>query len=199
MPLHLHVEEQRQEIEASLEAYGKTPMAILNECIESPPLVTAVHCTHTSEADLEQWLSLGGNICICPLTEANLADGFFSMQRVVSHEGCLSLGSDSNARISMIEEMRLAEYAQRLAQEQRGICSDSKGSMANWLLQAATINGARSLGIQAGVIEIGRFADFVIVDCSHEQLAGIEEEHLLAAICCGGDNSLIIGTLIAGE
>ena len=95
--------------------------------------------------------------------------------------------------------MRLAEYAQRLAQEQRGICSDSKGSMANWLLQAATINVARSLWIQAGVIEIGLFADFVIVDCSHEQLAGIEEEHLLAAICCGGDNSLIIGTLIAGE
>jgi formiminoglutamate deiminase len=75
MPMHIHLEEQRQEIEACLEEHGVTPMALLNDAMDVSPMVTAVHCTHTAAADMEGWLTSGGNVCLCPLTEANLADG----------------------------------------------------------------------------------------------------------------------------
>ena len=198
MPMHIHVEEQRQEIEACLEIHGVTPMALLNNSIEVSPMVTAVHCTHTAAADMEQWLSLGGNICICPLTEANLADGICDLHRIVKHGGCVSLGTDSNARISMIEEMRWLEYAQRLAREERGVCVDQTGFTANYLIDAATKNGARCLGIPAGVIEIGKLGDFTVVDIDHPQLAFATPETLGAAVCCGADNSIIKRTIIAG-
>ncbi len=198
MPMHIHLEEQRQEIEACLDEHGVTPMALLNDAIEVSPMVTAVHCTHTAPADMEQWLSTGGNVCLCPLTEANLADGICDMRRIVKQGGCVSLGTDSNARISMLEEMRWMEYAQRLHREERGVCVDSSGSMAKYLIEAATRNGARCLGISGGEIAVGKLADFTVVDIEHSQLAGTTSETLGAALCCGADNSVIVKTIIAG-
>lgn len=197
MPMHIHLEEQRQEITECLEYHSVTPMALLNDSIEVSPMVTAVHCTHSSAADMEQWLSSGGNICLCPLTEANLADGICDMHRIVKQEACVSLGTDSNARISMLEEMRWMEYAQRLKREERGICVDSFGLLGNYLINAATKNGARCLGIPAGEIAIGKLGDFTVIDTGHPQLAGATPETLAVALCCGGDNSVILDTIVS--
>ena len=199
MPMHIHLEEQRQEIEACLEAHGVTPMALLNDAIDVSPMVTAVHCTHTATADMENWLTSGGNVCLCPLTEANLADGICDMHRIVKQGGCVSLGTDSNARISMLEEMRWMEYAQRLHREERGVCVDGFGSMANYLIGSATKNGARCLGIPAGCIEVGKLADFTVVDLTHAQLSGATPETLGATLCCGADNSVIAKTIVSGK
>ncbi len=199
MPMHIHLEEQRQEIEACLATHGVTPMALLNDAIEVSPMVTAVHCTHSAPADMEQWLSVGGNVCLCPLTEANLADGVCDMHRIVKQGGCVSLGTDSNARISMLEEMRWMEYAQRLTREERGVCINQEGSMAKFLLDAATMNGARSLGVPVGHIQVGKLADFTVLDLHHIQLQGVLLEHLPAAICCSADNSIINRTIINGN
>ena len=198
MPMHIHLEEQRQEIEACLHTHGVTPMALLNDSIAVSPMVTAVHCTHTAAADMEQWISSGGNVCLCPLTEANLADGICDLHRINNQGGCVSLGTDSNARISMFEEMRWMEYAQRLYREERGVCVDNNGSIAAYLINSATKNGARCLGISAGEIAVGKFGDFAVVDIDHQQLTGATFETLGAALCCGADNSVIKQTIIAG-
>jgi formiminoglutamate deiminase len=199
MPMHIHLEEQRQEIEACLHVHGVTPMALLNDAIEVSPMVTAVHCTHTAAADMEQWLSSGGNVCLCPLTEGNLADGTCDLHRIVKQGGCLSLGTDSNARISMLEELRWLEYAQRLSREERGICVTQRGSMSTYLIDTATKNGARCLGIPAGEIAIGKLADFTVIDLEHSQIANSTLETLPAAMCCGADNSVIKKTIISGN
>ena len=199
MPMHIHLEEQRQEIEACLEEHGVTPMALLNDAMDVSPMVTAVHCTHTAAADMEGWLTSGGNVCLCPLTEANLADGICDMHRIVMKGGCVSLGTDSNARISMVEEMRSMEYSQRLHREERGVCVDSSGMMANYLIDAATKNGARCLGISGGEIAVGKLADFTVIDINHMQLSGATVETLGAALCCGADNSVILKTIVSSN
>jgi len=199
MPMHIHLEEQRQEIDECIATHGVTPMALLNDAIEVSPMVTAVHCTHSSAADMEGWISSGGNVCLCPLTEANLADGVCDLHRVLKQGGCVSLGTDSNARISMLEEMRWMEYVQRVTREVRGVCVADDGSMSRYLIDVATKNGARCLGLSAGVIEVGKLADFAIIDLQHPQLAGIASDNLATAICCGADNSVITKTIIAGE
>ena len=199
MPMHIHLEEQRQEIEACLEEHGVTPMALLNDAMDVSPMVTAVHCTHTAAADMEGWLTSGGNVCLCPLTEANLADGICDMHRIVMKGGCVSLGTDSNARISMVEEMRSMEYSQRLHREERGVCVDSSGMMANYLIDAATKNGARCLGISGGEIAVGKLADFTVIDIDHMQLSGATVETLGAALCCGADNSVILKTIVSSS
>ena len=75
LPFHIHVEEQRREIAECRAAYGRTPMAVILDCLEGRGDFTAVHCTHTSPTDMARFLAAGGRVCLCPLTEGNLGDG----------------------------------------------------------------------------------------------------------------------------
>ena len=127
-----------------------------------------------------------------------MADGICDLHRILSQGGIVTLGTDSNARISMIEEMRWMEYTQRLSREERGVCIDGDGKMATCLIDAATQNGARSLGIPCGSIEVNKLADFTVLDLTHPQLKSIPRETLPAAICCGSDNSVVARTIING-
>jgi formimidoylglutamate deiminase len=198
MVLHMHVEEQPAEIAASLEAYGRTPMSILMELAGVGPRFTAVHCTHTAERDMDDFLQAGGTVCICPLTEANLGDGLANIPFILRHGGRICLGSDSNARIDMLEEMRLLEYGQRLLNQGRGIIRDQQGQMAPLLMQAATLNGAHSLGLPAGVIKQGRLADLACINLRHKQLAHIDRANLAEAMVIGCDGSVVSSTCVHG-
>jgi formimidoylglutamate deiminase len=160
------VEEQEKEIESSLAHYGKRPLALLLDRLGIGPETTAVHCTHSVDEDLRRFVEAGANVCVTPLTEANLGDGLppAILARPETH---LSLGTDSNLRIDFTEEMRLLEYGQRLREERRGVFRDESGSVAARLFEIATRGGARSLGIRAGVIETGSLADLFTIDARH--------------------------------
>ena len=126
LPVHLHVEEQRREIEESLAAYGRTPMAVILEAVEGGTF-TAVHCTHTADADMARFLGAGGRVCLCPLTEGNLGDGIPQLVAAHAAGGRLAIGTDSNNRLAMLEEMRWLEYGQRLRGEMRGALAGRRG------------------------------------------------------------------------
>lgn len=187
MVMHMHVEEQRREIADCLDAFGRPPMQILNERLDSCEGVTAVHATHTDPADLQLFLERGGAVCITPLTEANLGDGIPDVTPLLAFPDRLSLGTDSNARISMIEEMRWLEYAQRLKSETRGAFRDASGANAGRLLHFATAAGARALGVNTGRIEGGACADFVSVAVdSLEAMVFGSGEDVIRARCVDG-------------
>lgn len=199
---HIHVEEQRREIEDALAYYGRRPMSLILETLGTATDLTAVHCTHTVPEDMERFLAAGGTVCLCPLTEANLGDGISGLAGLPKvHElgGAVCLGSDSNARISMIEEMRWMEYAQRLATESRGVLRDEQGEVAKGLLRAATETGARALGLNAGRIAPGAWADFAAVDLNPDCLAGWEPETLLDSLVFGVTDDVIVATCVGGE
>ncbi len=194
---HMHVEEQVGEIEESLAAYGRRPMEALLDAVAIGGNLTAVHCTHTDPGDMARFLAASGTVCICPLTEANLGDGLPVLD-LVHAAGGLSLGTDSNARIGFLEEMRWLEYGQRLRLGRRGILADGGGHVAAKLLEAATVGGARAVGVEAGRIEVGRWADLVAIDLDSPCLAGVDAEHLLEGLLFGADESVVWGTAVGG-
>jgi len=66
----------------------------------------------------------------------------------------LCLGTDSNARIAMVEEMRWLEYGQRLRAGRRGIVLDASGRCGSALLDAATSGGAEALGTEGKILQV---------------------------------------------
>jgi len=198
MVFHMHLEEQRQEVEASRQAYGRSPVELLVDRLDPGKEFTAVHCTHTTSAQLTSWFERGAGVCICPLTEANLADGIADLENLGAGAS-LSLGTDSNARISMLEEMRWLEYAQRLAREERGVLTGNEGQCAARLLASATEHGATALGLQAGRIAPGLLADFVVLDLEAPSLAGWTPDTLAAALVFGAGDSVVAGTCVGGS
>ncbi|MGB0716845.1 MAG: formimidoylglutamate deiminase [Phycisphaerae bacterium] len=199
MVLHMHVEEQQKELNDCIQAYGKAPMALLNERLQLDSSFTAVHCTHSSRQDLDEFLGAGANVCLCPMTEANLGDGIPRLSAMQSAGGHLCLGTDSNLRISMHEEMRLMEYVQRLRHECRGVLRDRDGKVSTLLMHAATEGGARALGVQAGSVQPGLWADFAAIDLDSPLLAGTDADSLLDALVFGCGNEPIIATCVGGQ
>lgn len=199
LPLHMHVEEQVREIVECAAAYGSRPMELLLDRLDLSPRFTAVHCTHTDRADMARFVGAGANVCLCPTTEANLGDGIADLPGILEAGGAVCLGTDSNARISMLEEARWLELVQRLARERRGVARDPGGRVATTLLEAATKNGARALGLDTGEIRPGARADLVAVDLTHPELEGWSEETLLESILLGCGDRVIAGTCVGGR
>jgi formimidoylglutamate deiminase len=196
---HMHVAEQSREVAECVERYGSPPLTLLNEKLAIDGRFTAIHCTCAEPDELERFAAAGGNVCLCPLTEANLGDGILDLAPVVAGApGGLCLGTDSNARISMVEEMRWLEYGQRVATRTRGVLPD-RNDVARALLKIATLSGARSLGIEAGEITPGRRADFAALDLEAPELAGLDEKNLLAGWIFGAGNSVVAETCVGGR
>ncbi|MEE8459744.1 MAG: formimidoylglutamate deiminase [Phycisphaerales bacterium] len=193
---HMHVEEQPAEISDCVAAYDARPMAVLNSRLAIDERFCAVHCTHTAPSDMEAFVAAGGTVCVCPLTEANLGDG---IPLLAGMQGRVSLGTDSNLRISFADEMRLLEYAQRLKTESRGVFVDDTGRCGAALWRAATVNGARALGVDAGELRAGAAADFITLDLAAPALAGWTPETLLDSFVFGAGSEVIAEVYVGGR
>jgi formiminoglutamate deiminase len=165
-PLHVHLSEQVAENEACLEAYGATPTAVLADAGALGPRTTAVHATHLTDGDVTLLGGSATRACFCPTTERDLGDGIGPSRRLHDAGAPLTLGSDSHAVVDLFEEMRAVELDERLATRSRGHWS------ADELLTAATSDGHRSLGFDAGRIEVGAPADLVTLDTTTVRTAG---------------------------
>jgi formimidoylglutamate deiminase len=196
---HMHVEEQALEIAECLAAHGCRPMELLSRDLQVAGNLTAVHCTHTDSDDMARFLETGGTVCICPLTEANLGDGLPGLAPIHAAGGRLSLGTDSNARICFLEEMRWLEYGQRLKGQSRGVLADGGGHVARALLEIATVGGAQALGVETGRIERGRWADLAAVDLNHPAVTACDEDTLLDALVFGAGHEVVWGTCVGGS
>jgi len=166
-PLHVHLSEQVAENNACLAAYRCTPAALLYDAEVLGPRATVVHATHLTSADIRL---LGGSevfACVCPTTEADLADGIGPFGALAT-AGCrLTVGSDSQAVIDLFEEARRIEMYERLASRERGhFTAEALGTAVTW-------DGHASLGWpDAGEIAPGSLADLVTVTLDSPRLAG---------------------------
>jgi formiminoglutamate deiminase len=166
-PLHVHLSEQRRENEQCLVAYGVTPAHLLDDSGALGPRTTAVHATHLTDDDIDRLGGSGTTVCMCPTTERDLADGVGPAARLRAAGSPVSLGSDSQAVVDLLEEARAMELDERLATGRRGSWSVPS------LLAAATWAGHASLGHpDAGVLAPGAFADLVAVRLDSVRTAG---------------------------
>lgn len=199
LPFHIHVEEQVREVEQVIAAYHRRPMRVLLDALGTAETVTAVHCTHTDPADMERFAAAGGTVCLCPLTEGNLGDGIADVRGIRQSGARLAIGTDSNARLSPIEEMRWMEYGQRLATQSRGLLRDEQGEVGRVLLHAATEGGASALGVESGRIAPGAWADFAAIDLGSPLLDGWTPETLLDSLIFGATEAVVAATCVGGR
>jgi formiminoglutamate deiminase len=191
-PLHAHVSEQPAENERCLEAFGRTPSAVLAEAGALSERFTAVHATHLADHDFDL---LGGcGVCLCPTTERDLADGVGPARRLLGAGARLSLGTDSHAVIDLFEEARAVELDERLVEGERGAHS------AATLLAAATAAGQASIGwAEAGRIATGALADLVTVGLESVRLAGATADHLIESVVFAAGAPDVRNVIVGGE
>jgi formimidoylglutamate deiminase len=173
-PVHIHIAEQRQEVEECLAWSGQRPVAWLLDHAKVDSRWCLVHATHLDDGERRALAASGAVAGLCPTTEANLGDGLFPAEAYVAEGGTFGVGSDSHVEVDARAELRLLEYGQRLRHHRRAVLPPD-------LYARAATGGAQALAREAGQIAVGKRADLVALDRARLPLANVPDAQLLDA------------------
>ncbi len=198
-PLHIHVAEQTAEVSEVQAAYGARPVEWLLNTQDLSRRWCLIHATQMQPFETAGMARSGAVAGLCPITEANLGDGIFDGMGFAAQGGVFGVGSDSNVRISLSEELRSYEYSQRLAQRGRAMLATPQHSTGRVLYETACRGGAFAGGRDAGAIRVGAWADLVALDASGPDLAASSGDTILDTFIFAGDDRLVAEVWSAGR
>jgi 5-methylthioadenosine/S-adenosylhomocysteine deaminase len=162
IPVHLHLHETAQEIEDSRKQHGQRPFARMQALGLVDERLIAVHMTQLTDAEIAACAQHGVSVAHCPESNLKLASGFCPAEKLRRAGVNLAIGTDgcaSNNDLDMFGEMRTAALLAK------GVAKDASAFDAASALRAATLNGARALGLaeRIGSITPGKQADLAAV------------------------------------
>jgi formimidoylglutamate deiminase len=186
VPMHMHVAEQRREVEQCFSSYGRRPVRWLLENFAVGSNWSLVHATHIDAEETAGLAHSGAVAVLCPSTEANLGDGLFPLHAYLSAGGRIAIGSDSHISINPFEELRWLEYGQRLASQSRNVVSLRDSHVGSELFGRVLEGGALASGQSTTGIQAGAPADLVALSDDDPMLAGHGDDSRLDALVFSG-------------
>ena len=165
VPLHTHLSETAQEVEAMRAEQGMPVIPYVKKMNLLDAKVLAAHCVHIDEGEMRTLLHAGAGVAHNPSSNLKLASGVAPVKKMLELGLNVGIGTDgaaSNNDLDMFEEIRLAAFLAK------GTSGDPTALPAQTTLAMATRLGARAihLGHLVGSLEVGKRADLILVDIS---------------------------------
>jgi cytosine/adenosine deaminase-related metal-dependent hydrolase len=165
----MHLSEVQEDVHYAQKQYGKMPTEFMDEVGLVGPNVVFAHGVWLTEKEWEILARRGASIAHCPSSNMKLASGIArvpEMQRAGVNVGLGCDGGPSNNCYDMVREMKAASLLQKAR------LLDPLVMNAESVLEMATVNGAKALGLEheIGSIEVGKKADLILIDLSKPHL-----------------------------
>ena len=198
--VHIHLCESRTEVADSMKKFGKRPVEMAHEAGILGPDCVAAHCVHLSDDEIRLLAETGTSISHNAGSNAKLGNGVARLQDMLSAGINVGLGVDAcecHNSTDMFEEMKITSYMQRAGHE------DASLGQPGQILRMATRNGAKALGINAGMIKEGMKADVLILDLKKDMMftpllqgPAVERRRMLESHLVFGCNGTAVETVI---
>ena len=187
-PIHIHAAEQSAEVDDCVAATSLRPIEWLAAHTTLDARWQLVHATQATANEIDAVARSGAGVVLCPTTEANLGDGAPDLPRWLAAGVPLAIGSDSNVGRDALEELRLAEYGQRLALRRRNVAAapGQEASSAARLFERVRAGGAAAAGFERWGLEVGARADLLVADPACDATLGVPADALLDALVFAG-------------
>ncbi len=190
-----HISENQKENDDVLGKYQKTPTKVLED-VDALNNAVFAHAVKLTDQDREIIKRNEVSLCHCPGSNLKLASGAFDWKKAKDKGINVSLGTDgcsSSNDLDMFNVMRQAANLAKLINEDAAAVSVSE------VVQAATINGAKTLGLEnrIGSVEIGKEADLIVLDLNQPHLVPVGDPHGLIVYAAG--RSDVVHVLVAGD
>ena len=163
LPINLHFAENFQEVKDIKKIYNvESPVDVIEKYFKNVHLILA-HCVKLLDKEIERISKLKVYVSHCPISNLRLGCGIANVLKMLENNMCISLGTDgqgSGSNLDMFETMKFTALLQK------GILEDPTQITSYEVLKMATINGAKTLGLEnkIGTIEQGKIADLLILD-----------------------------------
>ncbi|WP_455823816.1 formimidoylglutamate deiminase [Pseudomonas graminis] len=199
-PVHIHIAEQQKEVDDCLAWSGKRPLQWLYDNVEVDERWCLVHATHADADEVTRMAKSRAIAGLCLTTEANLGDGIFPAVDFLAQGGRMGIGSDSHVSLSVVEELRWLEYGQRLRDQRRNrLYRNDQPMVGRTLFDAALEGGAQALGQPIGRLEVGKRADWLVLDGNDPYLATANEDAILNRWLFAGGDRQVRDVLVNGK
>ncbi|KAA6167558.1 formimidoylglutamate deiminase [Pseudomonas marginalis] len=199
-PVHIHIAEQQKEVDDCLAWSGKRPLQWLYDNVDVDQRWCLVHATHANPDEVTLMAQSRAIAGLCLTTEANLGDGIFPAVDFLAQGGRMGIGSDSHVSLSVVEELRWLEYGQRLRDQRRNrLYRSDQPMVGRTLFDAALDGGAQALGQPIGRLEVGKRADWLVLDGNDPYLATASEDGILNRWLFAGGDRQVRDVLVNGQ
>jgi len=200
-PFHIHVAEQKKEVEQSNQYLGQRPVQWCLENLNLDRHCHIVHATHLDQTEIQELAKSQANVVLCPTTEGNLADGIFSLLDFQKENGQWSIGTDSHVGINPFQEMRFLDYGQRVSHFKRSVFSTgTEYDSGLHAIEKSVINGRRAMGNDnSEFFKSGESFDALVIDGNSPLIAVCSPHNLCSTIVYGSDLSMYLGTVVNGK
>lgn len=193
-PVWCHNSETKSETEDCIARYGKSPTGIMDSIGMFDFGGGGYHCIYLTPEDYDIFARHNMTVVTNPCSNLKLASGIADVSEVCRRKIGLAIGTDgaaSNNALDMFREMYLCSVLQKLR-------SNNAASMpAEKVLRAATLGGANAMGINSGVIETGKNADFAVIDMSAPNMQ--PENDIVKNLVYSGSGANVILTAVNGN
>jgi 5-methylthioadenosine/S-adenosylhomocysteine deaminase len=194
--VQIHVAEIAAEVSDSMKDFGLSPVLRLDRLGLLSPRLSAVHCVHVDQAEIEVLAQRGVQVVHCPKSNMKLSDGASPVSVMLAAGIPVGLGTDgcaSNDLLDMWEEMRAALLLARVTTGEAAAltCAD--------VFRMATVGSASAFHLQAGKIEPGWLADLVVIELRVAHLRPLHPDHLIDTLVLCAKANDVRDTIINGQ
>ncbi|GIW70898.1 MAG: formimidoylglutamate deiminase [Planctomycetota bacterium] len=206
--MHIHLAEQRHDVEFARERLGATPLRALEALGVVDRWLTVVHGCWLDREEWELLGAQGGGLAYNPLANMFLGDGITDLEAAVRAGVVVGLGCDGpggNNSVDPFAEMRTAELLQRVSKHRMGVLVQAAAGRLGPcpVFTMASRGSAELLGFGAGELEAGQAADLIAVDYSEPALAphhGLDTRALLNNLVhTGATRSWLTDVVVGGR
>ncbi|KAE8446344.1 hypothetical protein EG329_012093 [Mollisiaceae sp. DMI_Dod_QoI] len=165
--VHIHLCESRSEIADSVQRFGKRPVEMAYEAGILGPDCVAAHCVHLSDNEMRLLAETGTSVSHNAGSNAKLGNGVARVQDMLKAGINIGLGVDAcecHNSTDMFEEMKITSYMQRATLEDASLMQPGQ------ILRMGTSNGAKALGVDAGMMVVGKKADVILLDLKKDMM-----------------------------
>lgn len=193
-PVYTHLSETEYEVNTCKEKTGLSPVEYLCDLGIYDYGGGAFHCVHMSEHDLDLFKEKHLNIVTNPASNLKLASGIAPIQAMLQRNINVCLGTDGAASNNCLDMFREMFLVTGLAKYKN---CDASVVDAYEVLKMATVNGAKALNLNCGVLEAGKSADLIILDLHQPNMQPIH--NIAKNIVYSGSKSNVKCTMVNGK
>jgi len=192
MGITMHLAEVKPDRDFLKSEYGLSPVRYADSVGLLGKRTVLVHMIWVDDDDISLLAQTGTHVSYNPSSNAKLGSGICAVPKMLARGVNVALGCDgapSNNDYDLIREMKFGSLVQK------AVSRDPTTLPAETMLEMATIHGARALGLedQIGSIEVGKKADFAVVDLDRPHTApAFNPVSSLVYAATGGDVDTVV-------
>ncbi|MDD2410177.1 MAG: amidohydrolase family protein [Candidatus Methanomethylophilaceae archaeon] len=199
LPMNFHLSETRGEVNEHRRSTGKRPGEWLAALGVLGPRGVAAHSAWLTMNEVRLMGQAGLSVSTCPVSNMKLATGGVApIPEFCSGGVNVSIGTDGNTTnnsLDMFSEMKILGLLQKSSRW------DARVAKAQELIDFATINGAKAVGMEdtIGSLEPGKYADIIVLDGKAPNLRPLLPENIIGNIAYSASGLNVKHSMCQGD